>query len=242
LEYKTGIASASSKPWVNSNGWRLQRGSEHPFFYDVTGDVTSLAMAEAFTYGREALIHTDAAGQSIFTAMLTFLESLSPGPSTPLANLAVVDEGSPESGEVMNLLTRRNFLFRIAAAPDPSLPLNVKLGTPEFPKASVANQETFIRDIRARVTDEKRILRVYGSDVVLVKAYGDAKHLRLHVINYGDQPIDGVRLRVLGSYPKISIAEFSRKSSVEDANAQDGATEFTLPELKRYAVVDLSAK
>ena len=48
----------------------------------------------------------------------------------------LIDDRSPEAGEVMNLLTRRNLLFRIVSAPDPSLDLNIRLGATEYPRSA----------------------------------------------------------------------------------------------------------
>ena len=45
--------------------------------------------------------------------MLTFLEGLPAVDLPPVADLAVVDDGSAITGEVMNLLARRNLLFQV---------------------------------------------------------------------------------------------------------------------------------
>jgi hypothetical protein len=242
VQYRTDRASASSRPWVNANGWRLERGSSHPFFYDVTGETTALAVAEAFAYQREAAIHTDAPGTAIFDRMMGFLKSISEGPTTPVANIGVVDDGSAEAGEVMNLLARHNLLFRISPQRDASLPVNIQLGTPEYPKSSAANPEAFAQKVRESLTDEKRSVRLYGSDVVLARVNGDSSRVRIHLINYSERSVYGIRVRVLGSYPKNTIAAFAGKNEVQDYDARAGVTEFTLPELKRYAVVDLSSR
>ncbi len=240
VQYRTDLASASSRPWVSANGWRLQRGGSHPFFYEVTGEATALAAAEAFAYQRDAAIHTDAAGTAVFGRMLAFLKSLGEAPTTPLADIAVVDDGSTEAGEVMNLLARHNLLFRIAPTRDASLP--IQLGTSEYPKTSAANPEAFAQKIRERLTDEKRSLRLYGTDVVLARVNGDSGRVRIHLINYSERSVYGIRVRVLGGYPKHAIAAFAGNSDLKDYDTEAGATEFTLSELKRYAVVDLSSR
>jgi hypothetical protein len=241
VQYRTDLASASSRPWVNANGWCLQRGGSHPFYYEVTGETTALAAAEAFAYQRDAAIHTDAVGTAVFGRMLAFLKSLGEAPTAPLANIGVVDDGSAEAGEVMNLLARHNLLFRISAMPDAGLPVNIQLGTPEYPKTSAANPETFAQKIRETLTDAKRTLRIYGTDVVLARVNGDSSRVRLHLINYSERPVYGIRVRVLGIYPKHAIAAYAGNSGLRDYDTQAGATEFTLSELKRYAVVDLSS-
>jgi hypothetical protein len=235
VQYRADIASASSRPWVIANGWRLQRGGERPFFYEVEGESTALAAAEAFAYQREAAIHTDKPGAAIFDRMIAFLKTLSDGPTTPLANISLMDDGSAEAGELMNLLARHNLLFRISSAPDASLPVNIPLGT------RAANPEAFAQRIRARVTDEKRIIRIYGSDVVLARVCGEAGRERIHLINYSEHSVYGIRVRVLGAFAKSAVAAFEGKAELQDYGAQTGATEFTLPELRRYAIVDLSS-
>jgi hypothetical protein len=53
--------------------------------------------------------------------------------------------------------------------------------------------------------------------------------------------VDGIRVRVLGQYPKHQLW-LAEGTGVEllDYSVEPDATEFTLPELKTYAVVDLS--
>lgn len=243
VERRVQVASATTRPWVNANGWRLERGGGKPFFYDVAGDTAALAAAEAFTYQREAAIHTDAAGTSSFERMTAFLKTLGAGPDKVIANVGVIDDGSPQTGEVMNLLARHNILFLVEPAPRSDLAVNIKLGSKEFPVFDAANPNEFAQKIRQRITDEKRIIRIYGSDVVLARLTGDASHARLHLINYGGRPVYGLRVRILGDYPTKKLTVFD----VPDAQPQDyevlqGATEFTLPEMRTYAVVDLFSK
>ena len=52
----------------------------------------------------------------------------------PIANIGVLDDGSPSLGEVMNLLSRRNLLYRVVTKPDSSLDLNVKVGVGAVPR------------------------------------------------------------------------------------------------------------
>jgi hypothetical protein len=53
--------------------------------------------------------------------------------------------------------------------------------------------------------------------------------------------VDGIRVRVLGSYPKHRVAAAGiPQADVIDFTSDADATEFTLPELRTYAVVDLS--
>ena len=51
--------------------------------------------------------------------MLAFLRDVrAPGADAALADVGVVDDGSEEMGEVMNLLSRRNLLFELVRARD----------------------------------------------------------------------------------------------------------------------------
>jgi hypothetical protein len=231
--YRPNIATATSKPWVDANGWRLQRAGNQVYYYDVPGKGAALAAAEAFAYGKDTGVHTDIAGAGAFDKMLAFLTTLGPGPETVIANIGVVDDGSQQAGEVMNLLARHNLLYRVEAKPDPTLQVNLS-------KPVAGNPDMFAQRIRQQVTDAARKLRIYGSDVVLGRMTGDDSHVRLHLINYGDAEIHALRVRVLGAYPKNKLSAFDLPAAVlTDVDVADGATEFTLPLMKTYAVVDL---
>jgi len=53
--------------------------------------------------------------------------------------------------------------------------------------------------------------------------------------------VDGLRVRVLGAYKQHRLlAAGSPNEELLDYTVEPDATEFTLPELKSYAVVDLS--
>ena len=235
------MASATTKPWVTSNGWRLFRDGARTFAYDAPGDSALLAAAEAFTWQREALIKTDDAGRTAFERIEAFFKTIPDGPSSPLANIGVIDDATPQTGEVMNLLVRHNLLFRIVAKPDPALPVNIRLGSPEFPREGATNPDAFAQKIRHQVTDEKRTLRIYGSDVVIGRLTGDNHRARLQLINYGRQPVHGLRVRVLGTYEKADLKAFGLPGAqLADLASDSGATEFTLPEIRTFALVDLS--
>ena len=84
--------------------------------------------------------------------------------------------------------------------------------------------------LRQKLTDEKRMIRVYGSEVVLANLTGDPSKMQLHVINYGKRPIEGLRLRVRGSYTLQRVSNYdAAESKVEDFVKRDGGTEFTIP-------------
>jgi len=150
-----------------------------------------------------------------------------------------VDDGSAEAGEVMNLMTRRNLLFRIVTAPDPRLDLNVRIGAPEYPRAAASNPSEFVATLRQNLTDSKRLLRIYGSEVVICRLTGDASRARLHLLNYGGKKVEGLRARLLGVYKSVQVSTPDGFGTIADLVAAEGATEFSLPTLNTYAIVDL---
>ena len=88
----------------------------------------ALAAAEAFAYGGDAVLKVDAADLKAVGGMLTFLESLPAADLPAIADLAVVDDGSAVTGEVMNLLSRRNLLYQIVKAPSSQFPITIAIG------------------------------------------------------------------------------------------------------------------
>ena len=86
----------------------------------------ALAAAESFVFGVQALIEATPADLAALSPMLRFLRQADAAPLPIRADIGYEDDGSPESAEVMNLLIRRNLLFRIVNSPDSSLALNVR--------------------------------------------------------------------------------------------------------------------
>jgi hypothetical protein len=243
VNYRMNEASATNAPWIVANGWRFIRRPDGRFFYDVTGRQAALAAAEAYCYGANAIIRTDAAGLKPLAGMLAFLRTITGEPLPPVADIGYIDDGSGASGEVMNLLVRDNLLFQLVAAPDRRLKLNVKLGTKEYPLEHAKNPGTVAHEVRANLTDEKRSVRIYGSQVVVARLTASGDRVRLHLLNYAgaNRKVDAIRVRVLGQYAQHHLW-LADGAGVEllDYSVEPGATEFTLPELKTYAVVDLS--
>jgi hypothetical protein len=236
-------ASATRAPWVNSSGWRFLRQPDGHFYYEAPGSAAPLAAAEAFTYGVNAAIHTDESGVEPFGKMLAFLERVGGADLQPLVNIGFVDDGSPQSGEFMNLLVRRNLLFRVVKSPDPKLDLTVALGSAQYPRSEAGNPSLLAEKVRSNLTDEKRLFRLYGSEVVVGRLVGDGNRRRLYLLNYGAarSPVEGIRIRLLGVYPHSDIAEYDRPNArLVDASNASGTTEFTVPELKTFAVITLS--
>jgi hypothetical protein len=243
VEYRANVATASRSPWINSNGWRFLRQPAGLFLYDVKGSQAAIAAAEAFSYGAHALVRCDDAGLKPLAEMLKFLATVPPDDLPPVTDIAYQDDGTPASGEVMNLMVKGNLLFRLVQTADRAAKLNVKLGTKDYPLEEAKNPGVMAHIIRANLTDDRRSLRLYGSVVVLGRVTGHAQRLRVQLVNYAgaERKVDGLRVRVLGKYANHRIlAAGSPGEQLLDFTTEPDATEFTLPELKSYAVVELS--
>jgi hypothetical protein len=240
---RAGVASPTRSPWVVANGWRLVRQPDKRYVYEVPAGKGAIAAAEAFAYGADAVLKVDAADLPAVGAMLTFLDGLPASDLPAIADIAVVDDGSAITGEVMNLLARRNLLFQVVKAPSSGLPITIAVGSPDYPAAEAADPSAFAQKIRRQLTDERRSLRVFGSEVVICRVTGTAAQARLHLLNYGGREIEGLRIRLRGAYATgdAHVAGAGRVPLADHVVA-DGATEFSVPRLATYAVIDLRAK
>ena len=175
--------------------------------------------------------------------MQAFLQRIDAPRMPVLANIAVIDDGTPEIEEVLNLLGRRNLLYKVARKPDPSVNVNVKLGTKQYPRDAAADPNGFAARVREQLGDEKRLVRLFGSYTVLAHLTGDGKRARLHLLNYSPRPVQDLRVRVLGKYGEVHLAEASDAGQqAKDIIMSEGGTEFTVSALKTYAVIDLAGK
>jgi hypothetical protein len=237
---RPGVASPTRAPWIVANGWRFLRNPSTKFSYTLPAGKAALAAAETFAYGVDAILTVDPADVGAFGAMTAFLETIPALDLPPVADLAVVDDGSPVTGEVINLLVRRNLLFELGRTPSSRFSVNVKVGDPAYPVAEAADPSTFVLKIRRQITDEKRSLRVYGSEVVICRLSGDNSRARLHLINYGGREIEGLRIRVRGTYRGgDAYVSGAGRTALADQVASEGTTELSIPRLGVYAVVDL---
>jgi hypothetical protein len=240
---RAGVASPTRAPWIVASGWRVTRHSDAKYRYDLPAGKAALAAAEAFAYGADALLKIDPADAARLRDVLTFLEGLPAADLKPIADLAIVDDGSAIAGEVMNLLTRRNLLYEIVKAPSARYRLNIALGTREFPVEDAADPSAFALKVRRLLTDEQRTVRIYGSEVVIARLTGDAARIRVHLINYGGREIEGLRVRLRGAYATgAAYLEGTGRAALQDHVVADGATEFSLPRLGVYAAIDLTGR
>ena len=235
------VGMATSIPWIEANGWHFLQGVDRAWYKDVPAGRAALAAAEAYSYGVDAVLDVKPEEIASFGAMLQFLSTLDSGEGHTLADIGFVNDGSPEAREAMKLLERRNLLFRAVEQPDPALDLNVQLGSAQFPREDAPNPHEFAARVRQELTDEKRLLRLFGSNVVLghVSTVGPAT--RVHLLNYGPRgTIDRLRVRVEGVFTSAKLASFDADDTdVLDLTVRDGGTEFTVPRIVVYAVIDL---
>jgi hypothetical protein len=239
-EAQADMASPTQSPWIVANGWRYLRRSGGRYLYDLPAGKAALAAAEAYAYGADAILEIDPAALEELGRMSAFLVELPSQDLPGVADLTVVDDGSVLIGEVMNLLARHNLLYRPAAKPLPAFRINVRLGSKEYPKKEAADPAAFAQRVRGELGDEQRSLRVYGSAVVIGRLTGDANRARLHLLNYGGRVIEGLRIRLRGSYAagEARVAGLG-PVPLEEQVVSDGATEFSVPRMGTYAVIDL---
>jgi hypothetical protein len=239
---RPGLASPTRIPWIVASGWRFMRHPQRQYVYDVPAGKGPLAVAEAFAYGVDAAVKIDRAEISAVATLLTFLERLPAADLPAVADLGIVDDGSAVVGEVMNLFARRNLLYEVVSSPSPRFKINVALGTPDYPREDAADPSAFALKIRRQLGDSERSLRVFGSEVVIGRLTAARGRARLHLINYGGRDIQGLRVHVRGMFPHGNghSAEEGR-FALQDHSTADGATEFSIPRLVTYAVIDLDA-
>ncbi len=241
VQWRINEASATMSPWIDANGWKILRHPEASYYYDVPARAAALATAEAFVYGANARVRTDAKGAIEFNQMVEFLRAIPELSLPPAANIGVIDDGSDETGELMNLLSRRNLLYRLVSAPDPNLKLNVRIGSEAYPQSEAADPAFLAQKIRGQLGDENRSLRLFGSEIVIGRMLEGGGRARVHLLNFASRKVFGLRVRVLGEYRNQKLFVSARPdAALRDVTVQGGATEFTLPDLVTYAVIDLT--
>ena len=238
---RPGLAAATGRPWVDANGWQFTRNPAGRFYYELPRGRAALAVAESFAYNGDAVLKIDPADLAEVGRMLASLKNIPTAEALPLvADIGVIDDGSELVGEVMNLLSRRNLLFKPVKSPSPKLRMNIQLGTKAFPRSAAADPSEFTQGIRNRWTDEARSLRVYGSEVDVARLTGDAKHIRLHLLNYGRRDFEGLRIKLRGVFGKgDAYVSGQGKVALEDFAVIGQTTEFSIGRMSAHAVIDL---
>lgn len=249
VRFRANVAQATRSPWVDSNGWRFERGVEKANYVGLSTGAAPLAAAEAFAFHVDAILDPDAADVDGLADMLRFLKAQDQPDLPVMANIGIVDDGSPPMGEILNMLTRRNLLYRVVSAPDPALDLTVRLGTPEFPANVATNPYELAQRVRAKLGDDNRLVRLYGTDTTVAHLIGNARHARLYLLAYGGrnrrQPVrleEGVRVRVRGRYTPDRFAAYGAEPDAQLADVEHPGetTEFTIPAFNTLAIIDLN--
>ncbi len=237
---RPGLASPTRAPWVNTNGARFVRNPSAKFRYELPEGKGALAAAEAIAYAADAVLQITSADLPAVCRVFALAREVPAAALPAVADIGVIDDGTPILGEVMNLLVRRNLLFQIVPAPQKQFAVNVKIGTPDYTAAEAADPSAFALKVRRQLTDERRGLRLFGSEVVIGRLTADAGRARLHLVNYGNREIAGLRVRIRGAYRagEAFVVDQGR-AAIADIVAADGATEFSLPLIRTYAIVDL---
>jgi hypothetical protein len=239
---QAALASATRTPYVVANGWRFVRKAGGSYLYDLPVGRAVLAAAEAFAYGADAVLKIQPSDLCDLGGIYALLSGVPPPDLPALADIAVVDDGSPLVGEVMNLLARRNLLFRPVPKAPSKAALTVVLGSKEFPKPAASDPSAFAQKVRQALGDQRRSLRLYGSEVVIGRLTGDGARARLDLVNYGGRDVVGLRVRVRGRYTATdAIVAGQGRMPVEEPMVGETATEFTVPRMGAYAVVLLTA-
>ena len=244
LASRLDLVSSTRSPWIDANGWRFVRKPDGQFVYELPAGRAALAAAEASMFDVDAVLKIDPADLPGVGEVLAFGAQIAFADLPPVADIAVVDDGTAEAGEAMNLLARRNLLYTpVAKRSSSKQPIIVALGTKRYPRKAAANPSEFAQRVRRELTDPRRTLRIYGSEVVLARLTGDDTHRRLLLINYGGRDVDGLRVRLLGSWQVESMKVAGKPDvSPQDVAVADGATEFSIPALGLLAVVDLTSQ
>lgn len=240
IRMQTASAAATALPWVDSNGWRIERGAHKVLYAKLPEKSATVAAAEAFVFGADAVLEPALADLPNLLEMLSFLAAVDQPPKPVMANIGLVDNGAPQLPEIMNLLARRNLMYRVVPKPDKSLDVNVELGSREFPAKEAENPYELAQKIRAKVGDDRRTLRLFNTSTVLGRVTADSSGARVHLLNYGTRPVSWVQVRVLGKYAPGRLRSFAAPdAALVDFGIRAGGTEFTVPVLNAYAVIDL---
>jgi hypothetical protein len=232
--------------WLVGNGWRYRRKPELNYHGDIPAAALPLAMAEAFAYGGKLTVKGTPESLPRYAAMAKFLEINAPagGNWQPVFDIAMVDEGTSIVGECLNLMVRKNLLVRSVAnksAAGSLLP--VEVGTGDFPKKLAMDPGAFATQVRYKLTDQKRSLRLFGTETVVGTLEQSAGRLRLHLLNYADHPVETFRVRLRGNWKPERYSGFEQPDlKLEEFEEAEGGLEFTVPAIKTYLVLDLVQK
>jgi hypothetical protein len=248
LRFRIDNARATRAPWVDSNAWRYFRGLSKANYAKLPAGSAPLAAAEAFMFDADAVLNPDPKDLDALGTMLEFLAAQQQPAMPALANIEMVDDGAPTMGEILNLMTRRNLLYRVVKKAEGKLDLTVQIGSKDFSGADAANPYDFAAKVRDKLGDDKRLIRLYGTQTTIARLTSDGKRARLVLLEYGaarDRNMGGgpdqtLRVRLLGKYRPVKFAGFGTKDAkLTDVENPGATTEFWVPAFTTIAVIDL---
>jgi hypothetical protein len=239
------VTSATQRPWVDGNGWRFRRQGQARFVQEPPAGRGPLAVAEAHLHGADVLFEIAPGDRPAVAALRAQLRAVPALPWPDVAQIEVVDDGSELVGEVMNLLSRRNLMWRPRrpGAPASAGAMVVQIGTPAYPVELARSPDELANQVRRRLGDDRRALRVYGSEAVLCRLQIEAGRARLSLLNYARGLEEGVRVRLRGTYPRgVVVTDHVLSRPPLDPRTAGGATELTVPPFRLWAIVDLESR
>ena len=245
VNYRMNQASATSTPWLMHNGWRFLRQPAGALLLRRHGR-TGGAGGRGSVLLRRRRHDPDGCrrAQAAWREMLAVPADVPARALPPVADIGFIDDGSADAGEVMNLMVRGNLLFRMVPRAGPALEAECQARDKGVSAGGREESRHRWRSlVRANLTDEKRSLRVYGSQVVVARLTARTGKARLHLLNYAGADRQGgwdSRAGARRIFQARVAAAGSAGVELLDYSVEAGATEFTLPELKTYAVIDLS--
>jgi hypothetical protein len=125
----------------------------------------------------------------------------------------------------------------------------VQLGTPDFPSDAATNPVEFAARVRAKLGDDNRLVRLYGTGTVIARLAGDGRRVRLYLLAFdraGRRQADdlqAIRVRLLGRYQPAKFAAYGAApdAALTDLRHVGNTTEFSVPTFNTIAIIDLGA-
>jgi hypothetical protein len=248
VRYLPNVARATNVPWIDSNGWRFARGLRKANYVKLPAGSAALAAAEAFVFNVDAILNPDPKDVDDLGTMLRFIKSQEAPPMPELVNIGVVDDGSPVMWVSVESADASGTLFFKVVKPDPDLGPNVQLGTRDFPAEAAANPYEFAAQVCAKLGDDKRFVRLYGTSTVIARLTGHATRARLFLLSFGSRRQQSagpqaIRVRVVGQYRPAGFSPYgvSDEAKLGDLRNPGNTTEFWVPDFTTCAVIDLES-
>jgi hypothetical protein len=115
-----------------------------------------------------------------------------------------------------------------------------------FPHGCAGNPYAFAALVQAKLGDDKRLVRIYGTNTVIARLTGDRTRARLFLLSYAASRrqqrdnLQAMRVRVLGRYqPTLAAYGAEQDTALTDIRHPDTATEFWIPDFSVIAIIDL---